>query len=123
MEKRDRLGTFQAVLLNATAIIIDALQLVLGLMIIGFVLNTLITVMAWLSYFLWYKLLDISFIDAGLRKAVLFMGTGLIEVIPFINGIPTWTLSVILMILIVRHEDARYNKERKDSVQKMTATV
>lgn len=114
-QNKNRLGTAQAPLLLATALLVDTFQTMLGLVIVGALFSPLITVLAWLSYFVWYKLLDIGFMDRGVQKLFIFFGAGLLEMIPYINIIPAWTTSVILMIFIVKHEDARYNKKKAES--------
>lgn len=113
MEPRNRFGAFQKPLLLATAISLDLIQALLSLLVVGVVLNGVVSLFAWLSYYLWYKVLDIGFLDVGVRKILTFMGGGLLEMIPIVNTLPSWTISVILIIFIVAREDALYNKERK----------
>ncbi|MEI7513269.1 MAG: hypothetical protein WCJ74_01460 [bacterium] len=55
-------------------------------------------------FFIWYKLKGINFSNP--KRAFSFFGTAIIEFIPVINALPTWTAEVIYM----------YTLENKDKI-------
>ena len=76
----------------------------------GAIFESILGALGFLTFYIWYKLRGVSFTEGGLRKLVTFLGGAFIEIVPFLNALPALTVSVILMILIVKREDARYNK-------------
>lgn len=110
VKKRGRIPGHVAFLMYAVAFAIDILQGLLMLLFIGLFVNWLISVFAWLLFWLWFHIQGVDFFDKVLRFVVM-AGASFLEILPFFNAIPTWTFMVILMVLIVRHEDRKYNKQ------------
>jgi hypothetical protein len=121
-ESRNRIPSHTAVLMGSTAFFFDTLQGLFGIFhsipVAGTVLATAIgwavTFIAAFTFFLWFKLHGISFLDSGVRKLITFFGGTLIELVPLLNILPAWTLSVMLLIVIVRTEDTLYNKTHRE---------
>jgi len=90
---------------------IDAIQALLAFVFLGLLVNGLISLFAWLTFYLWFKLSGVTFLDGQTAKILVFAGGALLEQIPGVNALPAATLTVILTIAIVKREDARYNKE------------
>lgn len=60
----------------------------------------IVSPIAFLTFYLWFKLRGIKFATAK-RSGV--MGVGFIlELIPLLNTLPAWTLSVILVIMDIK---------------------
>lgn len=69
----------------------------------GFTVNWIISVWAWLTFYTWFKIYGVSFLNPR-RGAVLNVGF-LLEIFPWLAVIPSWTLTVLLLVLSVRAED------------------
>lgn len=98
--------TFVFVLLG----FIPAIGLIFG--VVGVLLNTLISIVTLIAFWLWFKLLT----GESFARGATFFGGALGEFIPLINTFPIWTVSVMLTILIVKREDARYNKSTANGI-------
>ena len=87
------------------AVFFDLLQAILAALIIGGFLNWFVNLIAWLTFFLWFKLNGVSIGDSG-RKWLVQGGTWMIEMLPFINGLtPGWVVFTISIIMISRYDD------------------
>lgn len=82
------------------ALLFDGIQVFLTLIIIGAVLNWIVSLFAMMTFYVWLKLLGVSYWEGnGTRKLLSFMGAGFIEMVPIFNAIPAWTLFAILIII------------------------
>jgi len=114
IEKKERIGFGSSFLLYSTAMVVDLAQLFLGMIalipflgaMIFLMFNTALAITAWLTFFLWYKLLGIGFLDGTFlaRKVAVFLGSAFVELTP-LGVFPVWTLTVFFLIAIVRAED------------------
>ncbi len=107
---RERISLITLSFLSGTALFFDFLQAILNVAFIGIVLNFLINIIAWLTFYLWFKLLGVGLIDSGIRKAVIMWGGMLLELIPIFNTLPVWTATIALTAFIVRWEDVAHNR-------------
>jgi len=110
-EKRERIGPTQGVFMIGVAGLFDFLQGILNIAIIGVILSSFVSIVAWLTFFLWFKLNGVSFFDSGARKLIVYYGGSFLELFPLLNTLPIWTITVSLMVAIVRAEDFAYNKK------------
>ena len=101
MEKTgSKIGPVNAVLLVFAALFFDGVQVLLIFLIIGSVLNWIVSLIAIATFYLWLKLLGISFWEGkGTRKLLAFMGSSFMEIIPIFNAFLGWTIFVGLIIL------------------------
>lgn len=84
-------------LLIFTALLIDAFQAVIGwIPIFGNTLADLVSIAAFLIFFVWFKFYGISMITPK-RLSALVAGS-VIEMIPFVNILPAWTGVVVYLI-------------------------
>lgn len=67
------------------------------------VVDILISVWAWLTFYVWFKIRGVSFINP--KRFAVLNGGALIEMIPIVNSLPAWTLAVFLLIGITRAEE------------------
>lgn len=101
-KKKDgpRISPVMAVLMIIIALLTDGTQFLLGLLAIGFMLNWIVSFYAWLTYYVWLKILNVSMSDAKGMKTMLSLGAAVgIELIPLINMLPAWTAFAILTIM------------------------
>ncbi len=116
MEKIDRIPKSTATLMLATAIFFDTLQIFLNFILIGIVLNPiLVTPLASLTFYLWYKMRRVGLSDSAKRFSTFALGF-LFEIIPILNTLPALTLSTATMIMIVRAEDKAENTKNKQKI-------
>ncbi len=115
-EKIDRIPKSTAMLMVGTAIFFDTLQMFLNFILIGFILNpVLVTPIASLTFYLWYKMRGVGLSDSAKRFAVYVAGF-LLELIPILNTLPGLTLSTLIMVMIVRAEDKVENAKNKSKI-------
>jgi len=101
-----RIGAFTSVFMVVIALVYDGTQALIDLFtlgLLGWIINPLIDLWAFLTFFLWFNLKGVSF--ARPSKALTLGGTTLIEMIPFLNDLPTWTAGVIIMVAQTYAED------------------
>jgi hypothetical protein len=101
-----RIGVFTSGLMIAVALIYDGAQALVELLTFGFLgwlINPLITTWSLFTFGTWFNLKGVSFIKPG--RALTFGVTTLVEFIPFLNDLPTWTFSVIISLAQVYAED------------------
>jgi hypothetical protein len=80
-------------LMIATALFFDALQAVLTLIFMGW----LVGIFAALTFWLWFRMHGISFMQP--KRLMAFGGASLIEVIPILSALPAWTFAVSYLAL------------------------
>lgn len=108
---RNRVGSATAAFLLSVASFFDVVQALLNAVFIGVVVNVLIDVIAWLTFYLWLKLLGVGLLDPGIKKAATLWGGMLFELVPLLNTLPVWTASMALVVAIVKMEDRAHNKK------------
>jgi len=103
-EKEERINNVTAGLMVAVALLYDGVQMFLEWIGIGFIVNWILNIWAWLTFFVWFKLRGVSF-AANPKRALAFNGGFLIEFIPIIEELPIWTAVVVVTVITVRLED------------------
>lgn len=102
-----RISAFESGLMIAVAVIYDLIQIALtwtlGWIGIGFIGSWLMTLWGGMTFGLWFTLKGAS-IMSGRRAAALGLGA-ILEVIPLLNALPGWTVSVIIGLSVTRAED------------------
>jgi hypothetical protein len=111
-EERHRIKIHTAIAMVTLAILFDLLQLLLiAVPLVGAVMSSFVSFVPPFLFFLWFKLVGVTYLDRGMQKVAASAFGMLIEYLPLVNALPGWTISVILTILIVRREDKKYNRE------------
>lgn len=87
-----------------TAFIVDLVQFLLTFVAIGLVASPVITVGSVMLFWLWSKLLGISFFSNPKQLAT-FATESLGELIPAVDALPLWTIGTIAIVIISRSED------------------
>ncbi len=111
---KPRIGNNTVWLMIGVAAVYDSLQVISDIAIIGLILGTLISIFAFLTFWLWFKLKGISL--AGLKKSLVMGIFSFLEIIPLINDIPGWILSTIIIIIISRTEDRLLSEEKQQQL-------
>ncbi len=101
-------------LLIGMALLFDGVQAELsilhGVPFIGNLAGTIATffidIWAFLSIWFGFKLADPNISFMRPKRAITLLGGGIIELIPVVNALPAWTLSVVILIVISRGEEA-----------------
>lgn len=106
MKQEYKISNVQIGLLVGTAVLIDGIQALLTLTVIGSVFAVFLSVFAALSFFLWFALLGINYFGKGAAiKMLASLGTLVAELIPIISGLPAITAGVVTLIVQSRIED------------------
>jgi len=71
---------------------------------ITFIGTVLIDVWAFLTFYIWFKLQGVSFVNP--KRGITMGGAVLIEIIPILNALPAWTLAVVILFITTRGEEA-----------------
>jgi len=100
MEEGCSITRFDAVLMVCVALFYDLVQLAINIVMFGFgfLVTWIISLWAWLTFYLWFRIKGVSFMN--LKNALKLTGGGLIEIIPFpfLSALPAWTAVVIALI-------------------------
>lgn len=98
-EKRHgELGGVTFILMLIVALFFDGIQALFQLIpVAGQILAMIIGLLAYLTFFLWFMLKGQRFLTAG--KIIAMTGTLFVEIIPIVNALPAWTLSIVLMFI------------------------
>ena len=101
MEGECSITRFDAVLMVCVALLYDALQVGLNLIMVGFgfLVTWIISIWAWLTFYLWFKLKGVSFMKWS--NTLKLNGGGFFEIIPIplVSALPLWTAAVVTLIL------------------------
>lgn len=86
-----------AFLMIGTALFFDFIQALIGwIPVIGNILAGFLSIIIFMTFFLWFMMNGIKMITP--RRLTSMIGGGLIEMIPFVNILPAWTLVVVYLI-------------------------
>jgi|GEM_PF-2901203 len=94
------------------ALFYDFMQIKVSLMhtlpfvgnVIAWLGTTIIDLYALLTFFVWFKVHDVSF--ANPKRGLTMAGALIVELVPILNAVPAWTLAVIICFITVRGEEA-----------------
>lgn len=80
-----------------TALLFDAIQAMVGwIPLFGNILSDLFSIFIFLTFFLWFWMNGIKMMTP--KRLTSMIGGGLIEMIPFVNILPAWTLVVVYLV-------------------------
>ena len=108
-EKRNRAHPTTFVLMLCVAIFFDVLQAVFLLIpLLGWIFSSVISIFAWLTFYVWTSIKGWGLSDT-LKQIIVNWAFPLIEIVPILNTLPTWTLKVVLSYSFLKAEDTLYN--------------
>lgn len=106
-KKKHKIDNIEGFLMVFVALLFDAPQIVFEWIGIGFLINWLITVFAFLTFTTWFALKGVSIFR--IRRLGVMLGSFIIDIIPGTDATVilafTWTLSVSATILITRAKE------------------
>jgi len=102
-KEKVKIDNITTTLMIGTALLIDSVQTLLTLVLIGPFVNWLISIFAWMTFFLWFLLKGVKFTNNP-KKIFTFMGGSLAEFIPIIASLPIWTCTITMTILTIKAE-------------------
>lgn len=109
IEKRNRVKKSDVMLMVGVALLFDGIQaLFLLIPLLGWILSSLLSIFAWLTFYLWSSIKGWGLSDSA-KQFLVQWAIPFVEVIPVLNALPTWTLKVVLQISFLKAEDAIYN--------------
>src|SRR4051812_10894664 len=93
-----RISIPSGIIAISVAVVIDFLQLFLDVVIIGLILDSIITVFAGIGFGTWFSVKDVSVMSND--RALKFLGTLLVEFLPAVDGVvPAWTIFVASTVI------------------------
>ena len=92
-----RISLATGALMIALAVLIDFAQFVLDIAIVGFILDSFITVIAAFIFGIWFSHVGVSLMHP--KRVLGFLGTILGELIPGIDAIPFWTFNIATTVI------------------------
>lgn len=70
--------------------------------IFAWVISSGVSIFAWLTFFLWFRLAGTKFDSKIVATTV---GAFFIELIPLLNALPAWTLSIVTIFLFFQSKE------------------
>jgi len=102
-EKPKKIGIVMVFLLMYFSICADLIQF--GLTFVpaaGQIINTIASVAIGLMFFIWFRILGVKFsLIKDPKKMVGIIAGPIIELVPFLQALPGWTLAILLTIFSV----------------------
>lgn len=116
------IGTATGVMMVSVAALFDLVQFFLNwIPFLGWILTSLLGVVAWLTFLLWFKMHGVDFVKPS--RALTLGGGFLIELIPIVNDLPAWTVAVLILIASTRtkaHLGPQTSKRNLDKLKQKT---
>jgi hypothetical protein len=102
-----RIDAGQEFLLKAAALVLDAIEFLLTLTVIGAVASEVIGITGTILFFIWFHFLGVKYFDGrGGNKLMTMMVNSVIEAIPFVNGFyPGFSIAAWRIVAITKKED------------------
>jgi hypothetical protein len=104
-EKKHRIKIWMAVCLMMVALLVDLLQFLLTGVLVGVVIAPIISVGATFGFWVWFKLLDVSYVAKPGKLATMAVQS-FAEVIPGLDALPLLSLGIFIIIVMTRMEDS-----------------
>lgn len=109
-----RIGNVTAGLMIGVALLVDGIQFLLTLTVIGSVVAMFVSVFVWISFVIWFALHRVSYFDRGAAtRGLILLGSVIVELIPMINALPATTLGVAALIFHTRIQDKKNMKREQ----------
>lgn len=84
-------------LMIGTALLFDTLQALSGLIVFDLgAIGVMITFFAFMTFWFWFRTKGIRFNKPS--RALTFGGATVVEMVPFLNALPAWTLAVVILV-------------------------
>lgn len=115
MKEKSKIGNVTAIFLISVAVVVDGIQFLLTLTVLGSILSTLVTFFASIMFFLVFLLLGVKYTGKGGGvKLASMLGASVTELVPFLNAVPAWTAGVVAVIVQERLAEAQASGATSD---------
>ena len=122
-EKKHTVGNIAAGFMIALALIVDGIQFFLTLTVLLMPLAIFLSILSTIIFFLWFFMLG-AYSGTGAWKRMSTSGmAAIIELVPFIGGLPAVTGGVVGVIVQTRITDARRSLGKKGTPRTAEATA
>jgi len=101
-EKKERIKTWMGACMIIVALCIDGIQILLTILLIGIFMGPVISAVASLGFWIWFKLLGVSFTKNPKNLAGMG-GTAIIKI--FLSFLPAFTAGIAAIVFLTRAED------------------
>ena len=115
-----KISNTSAALMLSVATLYDGLQALLAFFLIGFLVNWLISIFAILTFFTWFKIKGVQL--ANIKKSAVLGLASFLELTPA-GFIPSFVISVGIIIAITRTEDLLLSKKRQEELDQLILAV
>ena len=115
-----KISNTSAALMLSVATLYDGLQALLAFFLIGFLVNWLISIFAILTFFTWFKIKGVQL--ANIKKSAVLGLAAFLELTPA-GFIPSFVISVGIIIAITRTEDLLLSKKRQEELDQLILAV
>ena len=90
-----KISSIVAIFMVIVALLVDGISFLLNIFIITSLLSWIVWVYAVLGFYIWLKMLGISWSDAKGKRILMMLGAASgVEFIPFVAALPAWTAFV-----------------------------
>ena len=107
MSQTQEIHFIELLLMLLVALIFDLLSLIP-------ILNFVVWVFAWLTFWFWFKMKGISLITDK-KRLLTVGGVSLIEIIPAISMLPSWIALVLIIYFINKAEKILLNSTKNEN--------
>ncbi|HYF28972.1 MAG TPA: hypothetical protein VEA36_01240 [Candidatus Paceibacterota bacterium] len=109
-----RIDAVNIFFLVIVAVVIDVLQFFLTLTLVGSLVAFILSIAAWVLFFLWFLSLGVNYFNKGnAMKFLVGLGSVCAELVPFLNAItPALTAGVVAVIILHNLEAAEEERLR-----------
>ena len=91
--EKSKISNIEWGLMIGVALLFDGVQFFLDVVLIGLIVNRLISIWAWLTFYLWLKIKGVKNFRGWLAIG------GIAEIIPVIAALPFWTGMIIVIMI------------------------
>lgn len=96
MSAEKKIQNIEWFLMIGLAVAIDIINIVLAMIpLVGFLFNKLISIFAWLTFWLWFKLKGAAGIKVRSKSLLAFGGISEVMPVPFLSALPFWTATIV----------------------------
>ncbi len=103
-EKRERISVWVGASMIIVALCVDVAQALLIILGIGLALGSIITIVAYFVFWIWFMILGVSFITNPKKLLTVGIG-GAVEALPLFNFLPAFTAMIATVVFMTKAED------------------
>ncbi len=108
---QERIDKSTGRLMVIVALGFDFFQGIIGVLpVVGFILSPLVSLFIWLTFWIWLKLHGVNVTDK-IGRIFIMWGGFFLELIPLLNILPTWTMTIFITVSLIQRDDKRKIKE------------